>query len=284
MTSTWQSLVEDLERDRSLFEPNRLRRRIEALDRLEDYLIEPSHQHDDARLQERARAIYTDLEAINRVIYEDIRRDIQHGAGAAKLLTWLPDVALNDGGASGEGYDYLDVLLSGVLQFEEPSDGIAALAPDMVFYQPTPARHIFDLLDRLSLGEQDVLIDLGSGLGHVSLLTAICTNARCVGIELEPAYIACAQQCAKALNLHNASFVQQDVRAADLSRGSVFYLYTPFTGALLREVLDMLRREATKRDLRICTLGPCTSVVAGEAWLSLVGTLDVNRVTVFRNA
>src|SRR6185312_2094526 len=94
---------------------------------------------------------------------------------------------------AGDAYDWRDELVAGVLPFGEPGEA-SPLPPEMVFYQPTPARHVFDLLDRLALDADDVLVDLGSGLGHVPLLTAICTPARGIGIEIEPVYVAPARK------------------------------------------------------------------------------------------
>jgi hypothetical protein len=267
-----RSLIEELEQNRSLDAPDRLRGRVEALERLEAYLladsIEPGIHH-------RARALYARLEAANFELYKAIRGEIQRGAGGHVLLQWV-----HGGLAQGEGYDYLDELIIGVLQFEEPG-GVVPLGADMVFYQPTPARHIFDLIRRVALTERDVLVDLGCGLGHVPLLASICTNARSVGIELEPAYIDCARQSGEGLNLNNVTFLQQDARAADLSVGTVFYLYTPFTGAILRAVLDSLRREAARRQIRVCTFGPCTPTVGEERWLEGTGVLYEDRIAVF---
>ena len=117
--------------------------------------------------------------------------------------------------------------------------------------------------------------------GYVTLTVSICTSARCTGIELEPSYVDCARKSARSLNLNNARFIQGDARAADLSGGTVFYLYTPFTGAILRGVLNLLRQEALKREIRICTFGPCTQVVAAELWLSLIGPLETDRIALF---
>ena len=181
------------------------------------------------------------------------------------------------------GYDYLDELLSGIFQFQQPSPQPVQLDSEMVAYQPTPARHIFDFLQRTALTEHDTLIDLGSGLGHVTLLTSICSRAACTGIELEPSYIECARNCARSLNLNNAQFIQADARAADLSRGTVFYLYTPFTGAMLREALNALRDQALTRQIRICTFGPCTPLVAEEPWLCPTGPVETNKVAIFRS-
>ena len=180
-----------------------------------------------------------------------------------------------------EEYDYLDDLLGGVLNLIEPASGEAALEAEMVAYQPTPARRLFDWLGRGTLQDRDVVMDLGSGLGHVTLLTAICTRARCVGIEVNAGYVDCARRIAEALNLGNAAFIRQDVREADLSLGTVFYLYTPFVGGMLRAVLDLLRREAARREIRLCCFGPCTPVVAGERWLEAAGGMEADRIAEF---
>ena len=270
------SLIAQLEQDRSLDKPQHLRQRVEALDDLDAYLTSLHHW---------ARAIYAELESVNFRLYEAIRRDIQRGAGGASLLEWIPDWREWNAAANlnCRGYHYLDELISGVLQFEDPSAEVVQLQSEMVSYQPTPARHIFDLIGRAAFTERDCLVDLGSGLGHVTLTASICTKASCSGIELEPSYVACARKSARSLNLNHVRFVQGDARAADLSDGTIFYLYSPFTGAILRDVLSLLRQEASRREIRICTFGPCTPVVAEEQWLSAIGALETDRIAIFRS-
>lgn len=286
-----QNLISELQQDPSLDEPHRLRRRIEALDHLDAYLsagqvsaVVP--ESIEAALYHQARAIYAKLESANFKLYQAIRHDIQRSAGPDSLLRWVPKLgrtATEVNLANGESYDYLDELISGVLQFRRPSAEVVQLPAEMVFYQPTPARHIFDLLDRTALTEREWFIDLGSGLGHVPLLVSICTRARCIGIELEAAYVDCARDSAQALNLNNVTFIQRDVRESDLSGGTVFYLYTPFLGSILRAVLNSLRQEALTREIRICTFGPCTRIVAEEQWLKVVETLETDRIAIFRS-
>jgi Methyltransferase domain len=275
------SLLGQLELDRSLEDPRRLRQRIEALDDLDAYLQDG--QFIGTALHQRARAVYAEFEAVNFRFYEAIRRDIQRGARGDRLREWMFDWNGAANVVNCRGYDYLDELIGGILQFEEPSPEIVQLEFEMVSYQPTPARHIFDLIRRTALTERDFLIDLGSGLGHVTLMAAMCTSANCTGIELEPSYVDCARKSARSLNLNNARFIQGDARAADLSNGTVFYLYTPFIGAILRDVLNALRREAARRGIRICTFGPCTPVVAEEPWLSALGPLEIETLAVFRS-
>jgi hypothetical protein len=286
MSPTLEAFVSELEQDRTLLEPHRLRERGDALDRLETWRLgDPSNDPlVPAQWRARVEALCVEFETIDERLHQDIRQDIRRGVGARRLLEW----ALGDRDAEapgrGDSYDHLDALVSGVLRIDEPDTPLTGLAPDMVFYQPTPARHVFDLLARSALDSRDVLIDLGSGLGHVPLLASICTGARCIGIEWEAAHVACARRCAQALSLDRVTFVQGDVRAADLSAGSVFYLYTPFEGEMLRDVLDLLKAQAATRDIRICTLGPCTATVAQEPWLQAVDAWERDRPAVFRNA
>jgi len=289
MIKALQSLVDELEADASLHEPDRLRDRIEALERLDAFNLEvppPVAESPETATYRCAKALQARLDAANLKLYEAIRRDIRQGCGANSLFQWIPRLGLDEDALrtpSDTGYDYLDELITGVLRFEQTGTPIIQPTPEMVFYQPTPARHIFDLIARTALGEDDVLIDLGSGLGHVPLLASICTNSRSIGIELEPVYVECARRSAQSLNLGNASFIQQDARAAKLTAGTVFYLYTPFTGAMLRAVLDSLQAEGARRDIRICTFGPCTATVADEAWLEVVDAAPSDRVSIFRS-
>jgi hypothetical protein len=275
------SLVEELERNRVLDEPRHLRQRFEALDDLDAYLsdgqpIEPALRH-------RASTLHARLESVNFRLYESIRRDIQGGAGRDRLVEWMADLNVAANLVKGSGYDHLDELVGGILQFEEPSVEIVPLESEMVPYQPTPARHILDFIGRTALTDRDFLIDLGSGLGQVTLMASICSSANCTGIEREPSYVDCAWKSARSLNLNNVRFIRGDARAADLSSGTVFYLFTPFTGAILRDVLNSLRQEAVRRKIRICTFGPCTRVVAEAHWLSVLGPTDANRVALFRS-
>jgi predicted RNA methylase len=172
--------------------------------------------------------------------------------------------------------------VSGVLQLREPSEPRLDPLPEMMFYQPTPVRHILHLRRLCALSEDDVFVDLGSGLGHVALLASMLTGVQSVGIEMEAAYVASAEECARSLRLGRVRFIQEDARAADLSRGTVFYLYSPFTGSILAEVLDRLQKESTSRRIKICTLGPCTCTLAKESWVKPIALPDPGQITVFQ--
>jgi hypothetical protein len=51
-----------------------------------------------------------------------------------------------------------------------------------------------------------------------------------------------------------ASGSSRRTREADLSSGTVFYLYSSFNGSILTDVLSALRMESTRRSIKICSL------------------------------
>lgn len=289
-----QNLIVDFESDGALSAPDRFRERAEALERLDAFDLDsdfsiPSSSDSEVALYRRARALRCKLEDINSQLYESIRDAIRRGAGRDAVLRWRlrtgrEEQRQRDDGrhGDGDGFDHLDELVSGVLRFGTPGKSQIELTAEMVAYQPTPARHIFDLIRQVKLTAQDIFIDLGSGLGHVPLLVAICTQARALGIELEPSYVECARRCASDLKLPNATFLVEDAREADLSNGTIFYLYTPFRGAILRAVLDRVRAQAAMRKIRICTFGPCSAMVAAESWIALDSD-ESSHISVFRS-
>jgi Histone methylation protein DOT1 len=277
---SFERLVSQWEGDDSLLEANHLCRRAEVLDQLDAYFSDADFDLIDSELHQRARAICTRLEAANSELYQAIRHEIQRGICPAAFVQ-LRLRSKSDRSARGNGYDYLDELISGVLQFDEPAEEPVHIGPEMVFYQPTPARHIFAMITAGAISADDVLVDLGSGLGHVPLLVSICTGARSIGVEVEPSYVACARQCAERLNLNRVTFFEGDARDADFSSGTVFFLYTPFRGSILQAVMNSLKEQAAARPIKICTFGPCTSTIAEEPWLEAMTTPETDRITVF---
>ena len=271
MSALLHEWIARAEADTSLREPSRLRERLDALDRLELH----AEGLADTESLARVASLRTALEAVNHRLYADLREGIRQGRPV--FAPWLDTLESSPDGA---GYDYRDDLVSGVLALDEPGEAMP-LPPEMVFYQPTPARHVFDLIRRTGLGGDDMVVDLGSGLGIVPLLIASSTPAHAVGVECEAAYVEASRRGAQDLGISRVSFECADAREADLSRGTWFYLYTPFTGSVMRNVLDALRCEASRRSFGVATFGPCTAIVAAESWLHGPVETSEDRVALF---
>jgi Histone methylation protein DOT1 len=279
------AFLDGLEADTSLFQPEQLCERLAALDDLDArFGWFDSDDLTNRTTHRRAKVLQTRLEAANAELYRSVRSEIVLGGRPRRFLQWLQRSAkqhVPESPLPGLGFDWRDELVSGVLQLREPSEPDLPGSLEMVRYQPTPARHILHLIETGAILDEDVFVDLGSGLGHVPLLMSMLTGVRSLGIEVQPAYVASAQECAQSLHLSHVQFIQENAREADLSCGTVFYLYSPFTGSILTDVLSTLRMESTLRPIKICSLGPCTHTIANETWLKTSAQPDPKYITVF---
>jgi len=254
-------------------------RLLEWLDQVDRDLDEADNSVAARALRQRREALQAELDAF----YEELRADLRQGRRAG-LDRWLADYRRMAGPepAEAQGFDALDDLLAGLLRLPAPATPQVMLAAEMVAYQPTPARHVLDLLARTAPGAGDVVVDIGAGLGQVPLLAALCSPARALGIEIEPTLVQGAREAAAGLGLAGrVRFICEDACAADLSAGTVFHLYTPLRGALLVALLARLRDQAARRPLRICGFGPCVEALAVQDWLRPDGPVRQHRVTVF---
>jgi hypothetical protein len=116
------------------------------------------------------------------------------------------------------------------------------------------------------------------------IAAALLAAVRAKGVEFQPAFCAYSAHAAERLKAE-AQFIALDAREAAFADGDVFFLYTPFRGALLQSVLTRLQAIAETKPIRVCTFGPCTPEVAQSAWLELrSGSLDPEQLAVFESA
>lgn len=240
-----------------------------VIDRIEGLLQNPEQREELKILQQRAEKIKAELETIDSKLFKQLREKIRTGiyTGASFRKAIDQYFAYDAIKPDQIGYDNLDDFINGLLSDQAIPEATMEREPEMVFYQKTPARIIFEIAELANLGPDDVFIDLGSGLGQVSILVNLISGATTKGVEYEPAYCNYANTCASQLNLSDVEFINADARQADYSQGTVFFLYTPFGGEVLQNVLQVLQKESLKRTIRIFTYGPCSETVALQHWL-----------------
>jgi predicted RNA methylase len=240
-------------------------------------------------LKQRVGVIQRRLEAIDERLFRKLREGVRSGSyRGAELRRQLETYAGSGRGRrwqSSGAYDSLDALLGGVLLIEAAPEAAVERESEMVFYQPTPARIIFELVERAGLQKHDTFYDLGSGLGQVVILVNLLSGVTAKGIEFDPAYCEYAKRCAQDLNLSGVDFINSDAREADYAAGTAFFLYTPFEGRMLQQVLDRLGQEAGTRSISIYTYGPCTWQVSRQDWVERVDQAahHVSRLAAFRS-
>jgi hypothetical protein len=274
--------IELIAKSEALYEEANFNDRVEAIEfiefniieRIEGLLLTEDQVQELAALKQHAGVVKNRLEEINKNLFQKLRADIRSGRyTGAELRRQLAEYAGGNSTERGQddlGYDSLDAFLSGLLLIEGTPGETIERQPEMVSYQPTPARIVLELIESANLKKEDVFYDVGSGLGQVSMLVNLLSGVRAKGVEFEPAYCDYARQCAKALNLSRVEFINADAREVDYSDGTVFFMYTPFEGRLLQEVLEKLKGESRKRKIRVCTYGPCTLQVSRQSWLKRV--------------
>ncbi len=284
--STWVSLEKvasellALEQDHALLQESSFAARATALDLIEARVLEWTEVARDlgdpagelGELVRRANALTARLEEANSRLFQALETRIAGGncRGAAlrrELIRYAGRGSRWEASGREPVYDCLDLLVAGLLRVGSPPIVSGKREPEMVPYQPTPARVILDVADRARIGPTDTFCDLGSGLGQVAILVHLLTGATARGIEAEPAYCVRAQHCAERLNLGGVRFINVDAREADYSEDTVLYLYTPFTGRMLGQVMGRLEAQARQRRIRLCTYGPCTEPVSRQPWL-----------------
>jgi hypothetical protein len=293
-----QSEIQIIERDKALYDQANYVGRAEAIEYIESAIIERIERlplaggqaKDLAALKQYAETVKNQCEAIDENLFRKLRADIRSGlctgAELKRQIVEYTGYAPTDGEQVEVGYDALDTFINGLLLIGGAPRETKEREPEMVFYQPTPARVVFELVEKANFQREDVLYDVGSGLGLVSILGSLLGEVKAKGVEFEPAYCDYARRCAEELNLAQVEFLCVDARDADYSAGTVFFMYTPFEGRLLQDVLDRLKAESQEREIRVATYGPCTLSVSRQSWLTRVGYNgdSIYRLAMFRNA
>jgi SAM-dependent methyltransferase len=166
--------------------------------------------------------------------------------------------------------------------------GLEAIADDdgrglprgCVPYLPCAVDTLLRMIDHAEIGASDVFVDIGSGVGRAAVLVHLLTGASAIGLEIQPALAAASRDLAARLGVSRFRAIEGDAarlagRALD---GTVFFLYCPFSGERLEQVLAGLAPIARARPIRVC----CVDLpLPPRPWLALAsspsGDLDVYR-------
>jgi hypothetical protein len=275
-----QSDIEAIKKNSALYEEINIDSRVAAIDHIEfnvidriEGLLQTANPPEELTpLKLYAERVKRQLENIDNNLFQRLRADIRMGNYKGTALKGLIQEYVGRDSTGNQqqdeiGYDSLDVFINGLLLIQPVPRETKAREPEMVYYQPAPARIIFEMIEKARLTQEDVFYDLGSGLGQVTILVNLLSGATAKGIEFEPAYCDYARVCAADLNLSYAEFINIDARIAEYSEGTDFFMYTPFEGRILQEALEKLRGESRRKRIRLFTYGPCTPQVSRQSWL-----------------
>ena len=158
-------------------------------------------------------------------------------------------------------------------------------------YQTVDYLNLRKIRRLLQLGLSDTVYDLGCGKGRVLCVLAQAPVNRCVGVEIFPDLCDVARRNASRLRGRRSTIDVRcgDVASADLSDGTVYFMFNPFGADTMRTVLDNIERSLLDkpRSVRIIYLNPrVESLIASYAWLKKVAdyrTLGGMSVVFYQN-
>lgn len=118
----------------------------------------------------------------------------------------------------------------------------------------------------------DVLYDLGSGTGRILCMFARRRMRRCVGIELFEDLCAIARSNAQQLRGRKSpiDIMCEDAAKADLSDGTIYFMFNPFGPDTMRDVLGNIRSSLTKNPRNITIVyhnATLERLLEDEGWL-----------------
>ncbi|MBX3187468.1 MAG: hypothetical protein KF819_10660 [Labilithrix sp.] len=162
----------------------------------------------------------------------------------AELLAWLAALPPDDRDRAVEEH----------LHLADRAHASSAPGEHLVGYHASGVAPIVRAVLEIPIVAEDVFVDLGSGLGKVVRLVELLTGARARGVEVQGALVDHARDAA-ARDGSDVAFTHADARDAALDDGTVFFMYTPFTGHALADVTERLLAVAERRAIVVCCLG-----------------------------
>ena len=147
-----------------------------------------------------------------------------------------------------------DAWLDALLGFTAAPPDIADLPPGVVPYLPSGVEEILAMVREAPVRADDLLVDLGAGLGRALILAHLVAGVRAHGIELQAPLVAGARAACAALGLEAITFAHANAADVVLD-GSRFFLYAPCNGPLLLRVVERIREVAQRRPIVVGTVG-----------------------------
>jgi precorrin-6B methylase 2 len=120
-------------------------------------------------------------------------------------------------------------------------------------YQSPDYWYVYRVARLLNPGPEDVFYDLGSGKGRIVCVMARKRMRKCVGVELNERLCETARRNGGRVRGRHSpiEIICADVANADLSDGTIYFMYNPFGSDTMREVLKSIEISLWKNPRRV---------------------------------
>lgn len=173
---------------------------------------------------------------------------------------------------------YLNINTSDQVQYEEtpgwwrgPKTS-AARHQDNCAYGTPDYYYIYRIIKVLDPQPKDVVYDIGSGKGRILCVMSRRNVKKCVGIELFEELCVAARSNAEKMRGRRAPIEIrcEDASVADVSDGTVYFLFNPFGKETLTEMLANIEKSLARNPRRVRIVyynSVCREVFDSCAWL-----------------
>ena len=149
-----------------------------------------------------------------------------------------------------------DAWLDRVLELGAlPEDG-PSLPPGCVPYLPCAVDVLLRMVERAPIGPTDVIVDIGAGVGRAGVFFRLATGASVIGIEIQPQLVLAFRSLTARMQLSRISVIEGDAAdfVSQMTAGTIFFLYCPFSGERLAKVVAALEPIARTKTIRVCAV------------------------------
>lgn len=297
----WEAELDRFEEQLSLLEPLNLQQRMQVLKSLDELMrfgrTRYGIREGFRMILPRAVTLRKKLEQVNQQLFDEIREQIQQkrlvGADLRSVLDdFTPYTSKrNDYKHFGDALNRsgLDSLINGVFETATAPEPTLDAIAEMIHLEMTPMSVVLELVDRVPFTPDDCFVDIGSGQGQICLLVHLLTGVSTQGFDIEPAYVHRAAEVADTIlgDSQSVTFAVSDARDADYTKGTVFFLYTPFIGEIFHAVMAQLHDsiQTHPRKIRVCSYGDITLEIGQQPWLHIRQPSDLHpfRLAVFEH-
>lgn len=143
---------------------------------------------------------------------------------------------------------------------------------DAVPNEPVDYLLLRKFMKPLALSPQDVMYDIGCGMGRVVCMFAREKISRCIGIEFDPQLARIAEENARRLRGRRAEIEIRccDAAVANYSAGTIYWMFNPFGSQTLEAVMHRLHQSVAQhpRIIQLVYVNPVHEHVLERAgWL-----------------
>jgi hypothetical protein len=154
-----------------------------------------------------------------------------------------------------------------------PSFELSTSFADAVEYQVVDYLLLRRYIEPVQVRPDDILIDIGCGMGRVLCIFSRERLRKCIGIEFSGELASIAGRNARSLRGRRAPIEIRvcDAAEADYSEGTIFWIYNPFGERTMHVVLSRIGESlsTSPRQIRIVYVNPvCEAVFRQFSWLT----------------